>query len=188
MLETTCPTTWCHIPKDLNQQRHWQLKISPGSISIIRQIKQKKLHTQFWPLSSGLPHNKMFLTCPTRQAHFLHSIWQWKQFHLLKWWHGDKTVSKERSYSSKHITFRNNKTLLYYRLFSNRVGLIISLGVIAAPHDRHSPQTTFFYDFTLLVHTVSELVIKQTKNILQLEGVQEKWESPDNGNVVLCLC
>lgn len=37
------------------------------------------------------------------------------------------------------------------------------------------------------MHTVSELAIKQTKNILQLEGVREKWMSPENGNVVLCL-
>jgi len=32
----------------------------------------------------------------------------------------------------------------------------------------------FFYNFTSLMHTVSELAIKQTKNILQLEGVREK--------------
>lgn len=38
------------------------------------------------------------------------------------------------------------------------------------------------------VHTVSELAINQTTNILQLEGIQEKWESPENDNVVLCLC
>jgi len=66
--------------------------------------------------------------------------------------------------------------------------LTISLDVITAPHDRYAPQTTFSSDFTLLVHTVSVLAIKQTKNILQLEGVQSKWETPENGNVVLCLC
>jgi hypothetical protein len=54
------------------------------------------------------------------------------------------------------------------------VGLVPSLGVITAPHDRYSPQTTFFYDFTMHVHTVSELAINQTTNILQLEGIQEK--------------